>query len=296
MVTAQQTVFSAGIPLGVTCHRPSPEQNRRSAVLYFHGGGLFYGERDDLPEIYREAFLSAGYTLFCFDYPLAPETPLSGIHRAVLDCAKWFLSEECAQNEFSSYFLFGRSAGAYLALILSKQLHGFAEFPAPAGILDFYGYYDLHDAFFSMPCRYYEGLPAVSNAVADKLISDSPITAGPKALRFSLYVYARQTCGWLRLLGAGGQDLDLFSLSPEDIAHLPPLFITASSGDQDIPMRISKTLSRTAPTVRSKWIYYLEHDFDRDVQNPAGMSTYQNCLSWMEEICDHLPSAICSGK
>ena len=53
---------------------PRAEADRHIAVFYLHGGGLVYGERDDLPAPYVRAFADAGYTLVCADYPLAPES------------------------------------------------------------------------------------------------------------------------------------------------------------------------------------------------------------------------------
>ena len=108
----RQILTTDGLTLSVTIHIPLPDRNRQCAVLYFHGGGLLYGQRDDLPEVYVKMFLEAGYTLYCFDYPLAPETCLSGIHKAVQDCARWFCDSEYQSGGFTGWFLFGRSAGA----------------------------------------------------------------------------------------------------------------------------------------------------------------------------------------
>lgn len=55
-----------------TVHVPIARRDRHVAILYLHGGGLLYGDRDDLPEPYRNLLLDAGYTLYCLDYPLAP--------------------------------------------------------------------------------------------------------------------------------------------------------------------------------------------------------------------------------
>ena len=140
------------------------------------------------------------------------------------------------------------------------------------------------------------------------------VTNGPKPLRYALYVYARQHPGaWLKLMGleagpseAGTAKTDTaqspepgeagdgfsralrspahWSLSADDIAQLPPLFITASSGDEDVPLRISKTLARTAPRAKSSWVYYLPHDFDRDTSDPAGARVYEQAIGWMNAL------------
>jgi len=279
-MTTTRTVTAGGCTAGVTIHAPGPDRDRRTAVLYLHGGGLLYGERDDLPEPYLRAFLAEGYTLFCMDYPLAPEVPLPDIHRAVLEGWTQLLREELPRRGMDRYFLFGRSAGAYLALILAKNLAGTA-LPRPAGVLDFYGYYDMADRFVTEPSGYYNTLPEVSEGWAGRFRGGEPVTSGPKPQRFSLYVYARQKGAWKELLGGTAAEDPGCSLTAEEIAGLPPLFITASSADQDVPFRVSKALSRQAPAAVMKPVYYLEHDFDRDTQNPEGMRVYRDCLAWM---------------
>ena len=185
-MTTTRTVDAAGYDCGVTIHRPETEQDRHTAVLYLHGGGLLYGERDDLPRPYIDAFLAEGYTLLCLDYPLAPEVSVGVIHQAVLEGWLRLLEEEGVER----YFLFGRSAGAYLALILAKSLAG-QPVPQPAGVLDFYGYYDMADPFVTAPSPYYKTLPEVPRRLVERFFGGAPVTAGPKTQRFSLYIHAR---------------------------------------------------------------------------------------------------------
>lgn len=279
-MTTTRTVTAAGYRCGVTIHSPEAGKDRSAAVLYLHGGGLLYGERDDLPRPYLDAFLAEGYTLFCLDYPLAPEAPIGAIHRAVLEGWLRLLEEELPARGIGRYFLFGRSAGAYLALILAKGLAE-REVLRPAGVLDFYGYYDMADDFVTAPSAYYNTLPEVPRRLVERFFGGEPVTSGPKLRRFSLYIYARQKGAWKELLGGSAVEDPAWSLSPEDIRALPPLFITASSGDQDVPFRVSKALSRQAPRAVMKPVYYLEHDFDRDTGNPEGMRVYRECLEWM---------------
>ena len=63
----------------VTIAAPKGSLNRHIALFYLHGGGLLYGERDDLPTPYVNMLLSAGYTIVSADYPLAPESCYSEI-------------------------------------------------------------------------------------------------------------------------------------------------------------------------------------------------------------------------
>ncbi|MBM6906143.1 hypothetical protein H6A29_07895 [Collinsella tanakaei] len=100
--------------------------------------------------------------------------------------------------------------------------------------------------------------------------------------RFSLYVYARQQGTWMEMLGVAPDDEPALSLSSDDIAALPPTFIAAGGDDQDVPFKTSKALSRAAPNARMMTAYYLEHDFDRDTSNPAGVQAYAAALAFLD--------------
>ncbi|WP_085830033.1 alpha/beta hydrolase [Collinsella vaginalis] len=278
--------------LGATVH-PAAEDVAASgiAIIYLHGGGFLYGERDDLPEAYIRQITGTGHALVALDYPLAPECPLPRI----VDVAEAAVGE-VADRLFpvlgcSRYALFGRSAGGYLALMVAARLARRGAM-RPFAIWDFYGYYDLRESFVASVSPHYAAMPPVSRELADRLAGapgSSPaegpyVTAGPKATRFGLYVHARQTGRWPELLGVDLDDLDALSLTAVDIAALPPLFITASTGDEDVPLGVSKRLARTAPRARMHQVYYLEHDFDRDTTNPAGVRAYAAALAFLDEI------------
>lgn len=275
----------------LTIHHPLAARDRHIAVFYLHGGGLLYGERDDLPQPYIRQLTDAGYTLFCADYPLAPESPLPQIVDTTFQIWRAAVAEPQAAGEYKTHFLFGRSAGAYLSLLLARKIGRREDMLRPAGILDFYGYHTITDVAFSKPAKAYERLPEVTRPQVDKLAGDSSrmVTTGPKPLRYALYVHARQHEGaWLDLMGLGGdgqnRSPDAWSLTDDEVVQLPPLFITASSGDEDVPFRLSKALSRMAPHAVMKPVYYLPHDFDRDVNDPTGAKAYSQAIDWMDSI------------
>ena len=274
----------------ITYHRPTPYADKHIAVFYIHGGGLLYGERDDLPAPYVRAFTDAGYTLVCADYPLAPETPYAGIVTSLRETLEATVLCNVGNGTYDGYVLFGRSAGANLALVLAREVTRNPSRPQPLGIIDFYGYHDLCDESFKAPAKAYTKLPAIDTETVKRIIStDNTPFSGPKALRYALYVYARQRKGaWLDLMGLDSSTQDrnpvTWSLSDEDIAALPPLFIAASSGDEDIPLRMSKTLSRKAPRAKMKTVYYLPHDFDRDLSRPEGPDAYREVIDWLGNL------------
>lgn len=277
-----------------TVHKPLAARDRHIAVFYLHGGGLLYGERDDLPQPYVTQLLDAGYTLICADYPLAPESRLPDILGHIIQTWDAAVAEPLAAGEYKGYLLFGRSAGAYLSLLLAREirLREGDGLPQPLGILDFYGYHTLCEDAFREPAKAYTALPDVTRDQVDRIAGEpgSIVTSGPKPLRYALYVHARQHPGaWLDLMGLDASDPqrapEAWSLDEQDIARLPPLFITASSGDEDVPMRLSKTLWRKAPDATMKSVYYLPHDFDRDTSDPTGAEVYAKAIDWMDGLC-----------
>lgn len=272
----------SGVSLGVDVWRPEGALSG-TAVLYFHGGGLFYGDRGDLPQRYVDEFMSRGNVLACADYPLAPEVPLADIVDAACAAWTWFVgrARELGCNRF---LLFGRSAGTLLAFCVAKTALAGGPVPSPHGIIDFYGLYDLSDAFLGEPAPRFLAMPAVSRADMLRSCSASPVLAGPKERRFSIYVYARQTGLWLDLLGVRPADVEEYSIADKDLACLPPLFIAASTADEEVPYRVSKQLSRRAQSAHLHTVYYLEHDFDRDASNDAGIAAYRACLDWIDRL------------
>lgn len=274
----------------ITYHQPTTSVDKHIAVFYIHGGGLLYGERDDLPTPYVRIFTDAGYTLVCADYPLAPETPYAGIVASLQETLEATVLCGVEDGVYNGYVLFGRSAGANLALVLAREIASNPSRPQPLGIIDFYGYYDLCDETFRDPAKAYAKLPTIDMETVKRITSDDSVPfSGPKALRYALYVYARQHEGaWLALMGLDGtmqsRDPATWSLSDSDIAALPPLFIAASSGDEDIPLRMSKLLNRKAACAKMKTVYYLPHDFDRDLSHTEGADTYREVIDWLNNL------------
>ena len=279
------------------------------AIIYVHGGGFLYGERDDLPRPYLDLMCAAGHTVLALDYPLAPECSLEACVDAVTCAVDHLVRTRLSELGCTRYVLFGRSAGAYLALAVGARLcggsagcgeacgvgrggarpdaTGLPPIPAPSGILDFYGYHDLTAPFVWEPSGHYAAMPSVSADLVAHM-ADAPgsavVTSAPKATRYGLYLYARQTGRWGELLGLDAEAAQRLSLSPADIAVLPPVFLTASTGDNDVPFGQSKALARRAPDATMYTVYYLDHDFDRDTTRPEGRTAYERALAWLAQL------------
>ncbi|WP_373471431.1 alpha/beta hydrolase [Carnobacterium alterfunditum] len=248
-------------------------------IIYLHGGGLLYGQRNDLPVTYINSFLEAGYHFLSLDYPLAPESPLREIYQETKKGLQWFLTEYHSSLGINSnsFSLFGRSAGAYLALLLAKD----PELPKPEKIISFYGYHTLKEASLQRPNAFYKKYPAMPEKIIQKLIGTTPIANGPLQTRYALYLYARQTGKWISYLKASEKDLAFFSLTQSDLAALPPTFIAQSKTDQDIPFQMGQFLHKAIPDSYFFTVNDFEHDFDRQPSAPEAKEAYEHLITWL---------------
>ena len=267
----------ATLPVGITIERPQPGCDRHAALFYLHGGGLLYGVRDDLPRRYVDIILGRGLTLVTADYPLAPQVQIG----AILNAVEEVFRSSSDLLPAGRTFLCGRSAGAYLALMLAHRLGQSGE--APAGVADFYGYCNLakmRAALFQPSLHYRRTYALVAPRTARRLAGTEPLSSTPLERRLDLYVYARQTGNWGSLLAVTPSNLDAFSLDAEAQQDLPPLFIAASRDDEDVPFQNATALAAQAPTAETFFVDEGGHDFDRDLARPEGMAAWNSCLDW----------------
>lgn len=275
-------ITAENINLNITLYRA--KSNRKNiTILYFHGGGLLYGIKDDLPEMYINQFLYAGYDFLALDYPLAPESKLDLILKSAFQGLLFYLNnwDKAFALQDHKYILFGRSAGAYLSLMLCSMVIK-KEAILPLAIISLYGYARLDEALFNTPSKYYNKLAKIPNESIEKIISDSPVTYGPMDLRFSLYIKARQDGTWIKYL-LGEEDPANYSLDNEQLKTFPPTILAAATLDPDVPYKMSKILCKTIPNSHLITIYKEVHDFDRDIQDDSGRSTYEAIITWLED-------------
>ena len=151
----------------------------------------------------------------------------------------------------------------------------------------FYGYTDLKNPSFSAPNLHYRTFPLVDRAAAESYICTDLLRSAPKEQRFSLYLWARQTGKWVSLLTGDDPTMaEKWSLSKEELQALPPLFLTASTADRDVPFAVSKNLAALHPHAVFHPVFYLEHDFDRDPERAESRDVYRACLDFLDDICE----------
>lgn len=257
-------IYSEGhIRLEVDFHRA--ENPNGVSILYFHGGGLMYGSRKDIDKETLERFLTEGYHVFSFDYRLAPESRLHQIYEDAVEGVQWFLTSAGKLGvPASDYVLFGRSAGAYLSLLLSIEGRILKK---PRAVLAYYGYAFLTPGWYEERSRYYNSYPEITEEIASAFIGKGEISNGSVHRRYPIYIHARQTGRWLEmLLGEGSPDfIDRFTLlDPRKMLRMPRVFLCHSLQDPDVPFAESLALHHSLPGSRLYSCAIPKHEVDMD--------------------------------
>lgn len=271
------------IELYATLYR-STQKTTRATLLYFHGGGLLYGKRTDLPEYHINSFCDAGYSILSFDYRLAPASKLSNILDDIKDAILWYLNNRTDLfNSNCPYFLWGRSAGAYLCLLAPRM-----DLPEkPIGVLSYYGYTFAKDSWYNQPNAYYSQFPAVNKNTIISICKEGETAEGLLDTRYSLYVYARQTGKWIDMITDDSTEdfYDLYSLKElTDFSCYPPVFLAHSFHDTDVPFAESQILSSLLPKSHLFVASAKAHDFDKDTTCEDTLSLIEESLWFMNEI------------
>lgn len=267
-----------GAQLNGTFYRAKNGGADQATLLYFHGGGLIFGHREDLPQVYLDMLTDNGYNVLALDYLLAPESKLPAIMQSVQRGIEWFLANAADQLHVdpSRYYLMGRSAGAYLALY-----HAVHAPVRPQGVIALYGYYTLHEASFNVPNRHFLSYPQVSEAMMQSLISQQPLATSPSDQRYLLYLAVRQRGNWIPFISNDPADASTYALTKEQLAALPPSFLAAANGDPDVPVRQSKMLHKFIPNSELHLVESAEHDFDRTQIQEFGTDLYERLIAWL---------------
>lgn len=237
-----------------------------ACILYFHGGGLLYGSREDLPTLHKELLTQSGYAILAFDYPLAPAAKLDIILADVCASVNWYVEHGAGILEQPlPFFLWGRSAGAYLCLMAAA---GGKLSQTPAGILSYYGYGFLCDGWFLTASKYYCSLPPVNEEVL-RGIPQNIHCPGPLYTHYGVYVYARQTGKWLDMIYEGRVKYFYLDYTLRMCEKLPcPIFCAHSTGDTDVPY--SEFLELCGRYHAQRFVASAAvHDFDRDETSPV---------------------------
>ncbi|KUJ14331.1 alpha/beta-hydrolase [Mollisia scopiformis] len=127
------------------------EYNRsQPVVLYFHGGGFVFSDREDVPPHIVQLCLMRGWVLVSADYRKLPQ--ISGTEMwedardafvFVRETLPGILAGRLSGARFENVVLVGRSAGAYLSYLCGHNMD-----PKPIAMLTYYGVTSMSDPFF----------------------------------------------------------------------------------------------------------------------------------------------------
>lgn len=251
----------------------SPKAN----LIYLHGGGLLYGTKEDLPKRHLETFTQAGLQIFAINYPLAPQAQIEEIVSSIQQSIKHL------QNQLHlelPYFLFGRSAGAYLALLTATKINQQTDIKKPQGVISYYGYGFLTDGWFDSQSLHYLKLPLVSESTFQSLIA-TPSQEADLKTHFSCYIYARQSGKWKSLIYQGRDKFFYIDYSLRLAELNLPIFAAHATGDPDVPFAEFQALcEKFNPT---KFVIAAElHDFDRDEQSKDTWELIQATINFVQ--------------
>jgi len=188
-------------------------------IVYFHGGGFIFGNRDQgLNSSIKEKLLASNYAIVSADYRLAPETKLQEILNDVGDIIRWL--RENGVKEFNidtnKIAVAGGSAGGYLALST-----GFNQDYAPNAIVAI-----STPTGFSTENIQMGDLSILNQAGPYDIVKDSIVSHGDYDSRMQLW----------RFLARNGLALyEIFGFDPSQYPEKLENFKLTSNIDSDYP-------------------------------------------------------------
>jgi acetyl esterase/lipase len=248
-------------------------------IVYYHGGGFIFGSKDDLPSHAIDHFTKAGFDLLCMDYPKAPEMKLPQICDFIEMQLLWFLDNHHIMNLSNDYILFGRSAGGYLALFLTKRMIEMNK-KVPESVIVFYGYSTFEDAEFKKASDHYGRYPKMTFDDVKSAIEDIPLFVSDLRKRYPLYVYSRQKGNWLQLLGINDRTEE-YTIDVE-VSEFPKLFLAASQFDYDVSYKQSLLLQRKSKSGQLFTSSMSEHAFDQKASQES-LDLYKKLIKWLKQ-------------
>lgn len=235
MATSKQTFVykTAGtVPIHLDVYLPSspPSKDDNASkglplLIWFHGGGLLQGNRDEVAPHHLNGVTKHGYALISADYRLSPQVGVGEVLDDVKDCLDWSATElprKLAEAASSSPTLLdttriavsGSSAGGYLALLAG--LYATTGPGRPKVVLPIYPITNPRGAFFTNPQPH--PLGHIDGAELEPFLDPkapvqtrTPWDDGP---RRHFYFYMMQEANLAELLHIGAGD-DAFIVAPQ---------------------------------------------------------------------------------
>ncbi len=269
-----------GTPYCIDATLYTPDNHhKKPCIIYIHGGGLLFGSKDDLPSSHVSAFLNKGYPILALNYPLAPQVKLPEILADIQSSIEYYLTHRNSLlGAESPYLLWGRSAGAYLALLAASKLE---HKESPIGIISYYGYGLLCDEWYKS--KGFLQFPTIPDAIFDKLPTTLE-TSRDLLQAMPLYIGARQRGIWFSLVFEGREKHLLLDYSLRLVNKMPcPLFCAHATNDPDVPFSEFQSLNERY-NVTSYIVSGGIHDFDRDESSSDTQSLLLETLQFIDNL------------
>lgn len=208
--------------------------SKQPVVIYFHGGGFIFGNRDQgLPDILRDKLLENNYAVVSADYRLAPETKLAGIVEDVRDIVIWLKINGEKQFSIDSkrMAVMGGSAAGYLALST-----GLNEESPPQAVIA-----------VSTPTDYSKAPPIGDEEILKQpgpydIVKDKPVSYGDYSSRMDLWRFlVKNQLALPEIFGfdvSQNQDrLNKFMLTEQITRSYPPTLLVHARNDYLVPLQ-----------------------------------------------------------
>lgn len=224
-----------------------PPQSQAQAVpvlLWYHGGGLLQGHRNQMAPYMRRAAAKHNLAVISSDYRFCPQATVADVLTDVLDGIAFVrngLVSHLPANAIDPNRLAvsGSSAGGYLALLAGL----YAE-PKPKALVPIYPIADPFGSFFTNPQPAPFNLPLLSpEQLAASLDPSAPQQAncGPMGqdTRMNMYTYMLHHANLAQLYGLDRQarqdEAEKFRIARNIFAKgLPPSYVLHGDADQAV--------------------------------------------------------------
>ncbi|MGE8206640.1 alpha/beta hydrolase [Heyndrickxia sp. NPDC080065] len=257
-------------------------------IVYIHGGGLFWGSRNDLKKEQIEFYHDAGFNIFSIDYRLAPESKLTDIKEDIITALSWLENEGTKEFDYdpNKIAVIGSSAGGYLAL-LSGTLN-----KKPKAIVSLYGYGDITGEWAIKPSPHYQKMTAVPKELAKMLVSNNIISEGPIEKRYAIYMYARQQASWIEDISGlnartSKEELTQFCPLYYQNNDFPPTLLLHGTNDEDVPYEqsvlMSEKINESGGSCKLITIQNGKHVFDEEWENPIVQDAFKEIITFLKE-------------
>jgi acetyl esterase/lipase len=256
-------------------------KEKHPVLVYFHGGGFFFGNRDQgLDDPLKDKLLANKYAVVSADYRLAPETKLNEILQDVSDIIKWIKTngEQKFNLDKNKIVAAGGSAGGYLALST-----GFSKISMPNAIIAIStptGFSAANIQMGDLSVLKQPGSPYHN-------VKDSIVSYGDYTSRMDLWRFlARNRLGQYEVFGfdpaTEPKKLDRFTLTNNVKSDYPPTLLIHARNDNLVDLgQVTELYDFLQKNKIKSKLYVVENGHSSELinQNPDAVEEIINFLN-----------------